>query len=74
MKNYQPLAATHTFKFSMHTRVVGSTKYSLSAANTKVAAKTNAYEYGTNTVVKNKLNYHPNLLKDPVKSSSNLSE
>lgn len=60
---FTSLAATHSFTFSMHTRVLGSTKYSLSDANTKVTATANTYQYGTNTVVSNKLNYHVNLHK-----------
>lgn len=56
-------AASYSFKFAMHTRVIGTTKYSLSAKNTSVTATANTYKYGTNTTHSKKLNYHVNLHK-----------
>lgn len=57
------LAASHSFKYEMYQRVVGSTDYSLSAANTSVTANGNTYRADNGKVCSTKLNYHVNLHK-----------
>lgn len=57
------LAASYSFKYEMYQRVIGSTNYSLSAANTSVTANGNTYRADTEEVRTSKLNYHVNLHK-----------
>ena len=58
------LAASHSFKYEMYQRVIGSTDYYLSAANTYVTANCNTYRADNGEVRSTKLNYHVNLHKE----------
>lgn len=57
------LAGTHGFQYEMYQRVIGTTKYSLSSANTTVTANGNTYMADTGEVRSTKLKYHVNLHK-----------
>lgn len=58
------LAASHSFSYHMYQRVIGSTDFALSSANTSVTANGNTYKADDGSVRTQKLNYHVNLHKE----------